>query len=432
MDKSQVLAEMQAARDEFDALLRQLNDEQMLDATLDGGRSVKDILSHIATWERRCARWLADSLRGEVPERPEPGVTWDQMDDLNERDFLRAQADTLQEAWEDYHQSYLELFDVVNAMPEEDFGETQRFSWWEGRPISDVIAANSFEHYREHAEQIQEWLKRKQPVTGFVESNGTQLYYEMMGEGHPLVLIHGGYMDRRMWDDQFAVFAQHYRVVRYDVRGFGQSELPPVPYTDREDLSHLLSFLGLEKTSLMGLSLGGEIAIDFTLDYPHMVDALILVGSSISGAPIMDLVTQEQLQQYHKQWAPFEEAQARRDLAGMVEGIMSHPTLVPSASYPSARQRVRENLSEYSFAWVLESHQKQATEPPAWGRLKEIHVPTLLILGGDDDQLPYTMADKLEQDLPNVKRVTIPQTHHMPNMEKPDEFNRVVLDFLIH
>jgi pimeloyl-ACP methyl ester carboxylesterase len=432
MDKSQVLAEMQAARDEFDALLGQLSDEQMLDATLDGGRSVKDILSHISAWERRCARWLADSLRGEVPERPELGATWDQMDDLNERDFLRAQADTLQEAWDDYHRSYLELFDVVNAMHEEDFGETHRFSWWEGRPISDVIAANAFEHYREHAEQIQEWLKRKQPVTGFVESNGTQLYYEMMGEGHPLVLIHGGYMDRRMWDDQFAVFAQHYRVIRYDVRGFGQSELPPVPYTDREDLYHLLSFLGLEKTYLMGLSLGGEIAIDFTLDYPDMVDALILVGSSISGAPIMDLVTQEQLQQYHKQWAPFEEAQARRDLAGMVEGIMSHPTLVPSASYPSARQRVRENLSEYSFAWVLESHQKQATEPPAWGRLKDIHVPTLLILGGDDDKLLHTMADKLEQDIPNVKRVTIPQTHHMPNIEKSDEFNRIVLDFLIH
>lgn len=270
----------------------------------------------------------------------------------------------------------------------------------------------------------------KQPITGFVETNGTQLYYEMMGEGHPLVLIHGGYMDRRMWDDQFAVLAQHYRVIRYDVRGFGKSEWPPVPYTDRQDLYNLLSFLGINKTYLIGLSLGGEIAIDFTLDYPDMVEALILVGSSISGAPIMDLITQEQLQQHIKQWTPFEEAQARRDLAGMVEGVMSHPTLVPSANYPAARQKVRENLSEYSFAWVLESRQKQATEPPAWGRLKDIHVPTLLIVGGDDDTLLHTMADKLEQDIPNVKRVTIPGTHHMPNMEKPEEFNGIVLEFL--
>jgi pimeloyl-ACP methyl ester carboxylesterase len=156
-------------------------------------------------------------------------------------------------------------------------------------------------------------------------------------------------MDRRMWDDQFAVFAQHYRVIRYDVRGFGKTDLPQVPYTDRQDLSNLLSFLGVEKTYVMGLSLGGEIAIDFTLDYPHMVDALILVGASVSGVPVMELITQEQLQQHIKQWTPFEEAKARRDLAGMVEG---------------------------------------------------------------------------------VKRVTISETHHMPNMEKPEEFNRIVLEFL--
>lgn len=269
-----------------------------------------------------------------------------------------------------------------------------------------------------------------QPVTGFVETNGTKLYYEMMGEGHPLVLIHGGYMDRRMWDDQLAVFAEHYRVIRYDVRGFGKTELPPVPYTDRQDLSNLLSFLGIDKTHVMGLSLGGEIAIDFTLDYPHMVDALILVGASVSGIPVMELITQEQLRQHLKQWTPFEEAKARRDLAGMVEGVMNHPTLVPSANYASARQRVRENLSEYSFAWVLEDGQKQATVPPAWGRLGEIHAPTLIVVGGDDDKLLHTVADKFEQDIPNVKRVTISETHHMPNMEKPEEFNRIVLEFL--
>ena len=124
---------------------------------LEGGRSVKDILSHLAVWERRCARWLDISLRGEVPERPEPGVTWEQMDDLNERDFLRAE--TLEEARDDYRRSFLQLFDIVNAMPEEDFGEVHRFSWWEGQPISQVIAANSFEHYREHAEQIRIWLQ---------------------------------------------------------------------------------------------------------------------------------------------------------------------------------------------------------------------------------------------------------------------------------
>lgn len=135
----------------------------------------------------------------------------------------------------------------------------------------------------------------QQLQTGFVETNGTKLYYEMVGEGHPLVLIHGGYMDRRMWDDQLAVFAEHYRVIRYDVRGFGKSELPQVPYADRQDLAALLAFLGIEKTYLLGLSLGGVIALDFTLDYPYMVEALILVGSPISGFPYELLFTEEQL-----------------------------------------------------------------------------------------------------------------------------------------
>jgi len=78
---------------------------------------------------------------------------------------------------------------------------------------------------------------------------------------------------------------------------------------------------------------------------------------------------------------------------------------------------------------VLEDGQKQATEPAAWGRLGEIHAPTLIVVGGDDDKLLHTVADKFEQDIPNVKRVTISETHHMPNMEKPEEFNRIVLEF---
>ena len=160
MDKSHVLAEIQAGRAEFDALLAQLSDEQICDVTLDGGRSVKDVLSHIAVWERRCVRWFEISMLGEVPERPQPGVTWEQMDDLNELDFLRTRDDTLQEARDDYRQSYQQLLALVKSMPEEDFGETHRFSWWQGRPISTVIAANSFEHYREHEEQIRAWLAK--------------------------------------------------------------------------------------------------------------------------------------------------------------------------------------------------------------------------------------------------------------------------------
>lgn len=192
----------------------------------------------------------------------------------------------------------------------------------------------------------------KQLRTGFVDTSGTQLYYEMMGEGHPLVLLHGGYMDRRMWDDQFAVFAQNYRVIRYDIRGFGKSALPQVPYADRQDLFNLLTFLDVEKTYLLGLSLGGEVALDFTLEYPGMVEALILVGSPVPGYPVELMFTQEQLEQQIQRWTPFGQAMRERNIPAMVDLLMDDETLVPSPKYPAARQRVRDNLSEYSLVSV--------------------------------------------------------------------------------
>src|SRR5579872_3466169 len=124
-----------------------------------------------------------------------------------------------------------------------------------------------------------------QTVTGFAEVNSTKLFYEVAGEGHPLVLIHGGLVDHHLWDEQFSAFAQHYKVIRYDMRGFGDSGLIKVgdaPYSMRDDLHALLQHLGIEKTYIMGLSMGGGMAIDFTLAYPEMVDALIPVAAGVS------------------------------------------------------------------------------------------------------------------------------------------------------
>ena len=124
-----------------------------------------------------------------------------------------------------------------------------------------------------------------QPTRGFAEVNGAKLYYEVMGAGHPLVLLHEGIADSRMYDDQFNAFAQRYRVVRFDLRGFGQSDLPPgdEPVALYEDLYGLLALLGIKKTYVLGMSMGGAIALDFTLAHPVMVDALILVAPGVSG-----------------------------------------------------------------------------------------------------------------------------------------------------
>jgi len=108
----------------------------------------------------------------------------------------------------------------------------------------------------------------KESSSGFAEVNGTRLYYEVMGFGQPLILIHGYTLDTRMWDDQIAAFAQNYQVIRYLLRGFGKSGLPTgESYAHLQDLKALLEHLGIDQAHILGLSLGGAIAIDFAITY---------------------------------------------------------------------------------------------------------------------------------------------------------------------
>src|SRR5262249_28597395 len=128
-------------------------------------------------------------------------------------------------------------------------------------------------------------VHNSKPVkSGFGMIAEPSLYYEeIAGDGIPVVLIHGGQLDRRMWDDQFQVFAKEVRVIRYDVRGFGKSPAATKPYSDIDDLHQLLKFLNIKKAHLVGLSLGGRIAIDFTLEHPEMAASLTAVGPGLSG-----------------------------------------------------------------------------------------------------------------------------------------------------
>ena len=124
--------------------------------------------------------------------------------------------------------------------------------------------------------------------SGVARVNNTELYYDVACAGHPLTLIHGMALDRSSWDDQFGVFAGQYRVVRYDMRGWGDSaqEQAEPPFSPRQDLLSLLDYLNIHKTYLLGLSGGGTVALDFTLEHPERVDALILVAAGLSGYPL--------------------------------------------------------------------------------------------------------------------------------------------------
>jgi pimeloyl-ACP methyl ester carboxylesterase len=259
--------------------------------------------------------------------------------------------------------------------------------------------------------------------TGFAEVNGTKLYYEVTGEGHAVVLIHGGKSDKRIWDDQFEEFAKHYKVVRYDVRGYGKSEIPQKPYSDVEDLHSLLKLLNIDKACLVGSSMGGKIAIDFTLEHPEMVDALIPVSPDLSGWNWK--WSDEIVQGYQK----ILEAARDEGESKAVEMWLQFP-LSPTTENPLIAQRIRKIVQENSHVFLLNPLLRREIKPPAAQRLSEIRVPTLIIGGQKDISNFVEIADALEKGITGAKRMVIPGAGHSVNMEKPEEFNRIVLAFL--
>jgi pimeloyl-ACP methyl ester carboxylesterase len=260
----------------------------------------------------------------------------------------------------------------------------------------------------------------------FAEVRGARLAYEIAGEGDPLVLIHAGVADRRMWDDQFAAFAARCRTVRYDLRGFGESTLPPEPFAQHEDLLALLNVLGIAKAHLVGLSLGGKTALDAALADPERVAGLILVGASPSGAPASEEVKAG--------WRAVEERMEAGDVAGAIELELrmwvDGPGRAPGAVDPAVRDRVRV-MEELAFARAMSEPEpeERKLDPPATDRLAEVRAPSLIVVGDEDYPEMLEHARRMAAEIPGARLEIVPGVAHMVNMEAPEAFNRLVLDF---
>ena len=262
-----------------------------------------------------------------------------------------------------------------------------------------------------------------QVTAGHADVNGTRLHYETAGAGQPLVLIHGFTLDTRMWDDQFDLFARRYRVIRYDVRGFGRSAVPAdEPYTHHGDLKALLGHLGIAHAHILGHSMGSGIALDFVLAYPALADSLISVGTVVHG-----LAWLPEFRAHFR--SLFEIANTSGVEAAKAEWLHG-PVFAAAMAKPDVAPRVARIVNDYS-GWRWTHHNSKVDlQPPAGDRLEEVRVPTLIVVGEHDIPNVLRMADALQARASDVRRVTIPGVGHMPNMEEPESFNRAVLDFL--
>jgi pimeloyl-ACP methyl ester carboxylesterase len=260
---------------------------------------------------------------------------------------------------------------------------------------------------------------------GFAEVNDTRLYYEIVGRGYPLVLVHGFSVDNRVWDDQFEAFAKRFKVIRYDVRGFGKSALPTIgkEYSHIKDLKALLNQLGIDHTYLIGLSMGGSIAIDFTLEYPEITKALMLVDSTLGGFRDWSKAWSELWESIWKE-AKEKGMETAKDLE------LKAAFFEPALKKPNVAFRLRQMVSDYSGWHFVNTDPLRSSVQPAIDRLQEIKVPTLIIVGEHDLADFHMIADILSKKIQNSERITLKGAGHVSNMETPREFNEAVSSFL--
>ncbi len=274
-------------------------------------------------------------------------------------------------------------------------------------------------------------MEKTERNSGFVEVHHGSLYYEVAGTGKPILLIHAGVADNSMWDDQFALFSRDYRVIRYDTRGYGRSRTETTTFSNRQDILDLFHHLGVEKACIIGISRGGQIAIDFTLEHPEAVWALVAVAPGISGyeyQPDTDRARQEYalFDQMDELW----NKKAFDELTELQVHVWADGPLQTVGRAPhKIRQYLQRNIRA-GFDRKDGEATPQPLSPLAINRLAEIRVPTLVMVGDYDASDVMAVADKLEREVAGSKKVVFPNTAHMIPLEQPAQFNQDVLEFL--
>jgi 3-oxoadipate enol-lactonase len=244
------------------------------------------------------------------------------------------------------------------------------------------------------------------------------VYYEVSGTGVPVVFIHGFSLDRRMWEPQVAEFESRFRVIRYDLRGHGRSVPPTEPYAGYHDLRTLLDTLGIPRVTLVGLSAGAELAINFALAYPDRTARLVLAAPGLGGyrtpplpwmGPVFEAAAAGDAERAAQLWAetPIMALRANSDATEMVTAL------------------VMDNYRLWTYRRT-----EQTLSPPAVERLGEITCPVLVIVGEAD--LPHIrdVALVLRDRITGATLVTVPSAGHLVNLDAPGMFNGAVAAFL--
>lgn len=243
----------------------------------------------------------------------------------------------------------------------------------------------------------------------------TNLNYQVGGQGTPVIFVHGFSLDSRMWQPQIEHFTKTHQVITYDMRGFGKSPLPDGSYNHAEDLHNLINELKIQKVHLVGLSLGGEVAIDYTLTYPETILSLTLADTSLGGySSTVD-------------WRVYAKEQG---IEQAKQNWLNHSVFSSAKDKSVVFVTLKELVSNYSGWHWLNDDPRIKLNPPAIDRLGEIRVPTQIILGELDLAYYHDIAKILVERIANAQLHKIANSGHMVNLEQPDTFNKLLTDFV--
>ncbi|MGV9202603.1 MAG: alpha/beta fold hydrolase [Promethearchaeia archaeon] len=273
----------------------------------------------------------------------------------------------------------------------------------------------------------------------FAEINGIKICYEVKGEGKPLFLVHGFGADKEVWIAQFQALAEHFKVVRFDNRGAGKSDRPNEPYKMdmfADDIAGLMDHLEIDKTHILGWSLGGMIVQTFVLQYPERVRKVVLINT-LPKWPAdekgLEMYKKSQIDKYHANQKDPKEAffagakmgfarKFRKEMEKNPEkkfyGLFSAEDLIEiSATNPSRPQDIKNQAHALGRYDVFDD-------------LPNIEKEVLILTAEKDRQTPKIMNEMIHKQIPNSKLIIIEDAGHESPREKAPEVNQHIIEFL--
>jgi 3-oxoadipate enol-lactonase len=263
-------------------------------------------------------------------------------------------------------------------------------------------------------------------MTHVLEHHGARIAYDVDGIGEPVLLVHAGVANRRMWDAQVEALRDRYRLIRHDTRGFGDTETNAVAFSNRDDIGAVLDAVGERSAHLVGLSRGAQIALDFTLEFPDRVRSLVFSGGGVGGYDAPE-------QSDASIWEEPERLLEAKDWEGIAEWETRFWVDGPGQPPDRVDPAVRELVHGWILATYLAEKEEgtpQPLDPPANARLGDLRAPLLVIVGDLDEVETRAHCRYLASAVPGARLEVFEGAAHLVNLEQPERFNRLLGEFL--